>query len=281
MPAPVYSLETSRFDSQTLGGRYREQYVAGEPYPHIMFDDFLEPSCLDAVLEDLGGGDPAVETNHNRAQERLKTSFNPDELPPRIRDLFRTFNAQPFVSFLEKMTGISGLISDSTFFGGGIHRVSNGGHLSVHADFNLHPSLKLERRINVLIYLNRDWEASYGGQFEIWDQSMSRKVKSFDPLFNRCVVFNTTSNSYHGNPNPVAHPLGSARQSIALYYYTATWDPSRRQHTTHFKARPGTLDQIDWRERCRETVRDLAPPLILRAGKRAIAALRDGLESKR
>ena len=260
-----YSLDLDRKAAESLGGTLHAAYAAGSPYPHALIDDFLDPEILDGVLRDLDDVSAPVEEGYARPQENKKYSFNPSRLPTATRQLFAYFNSQPFVSFLEGLTGIRGLIPDPSFLGGGVHEVRNGGHLSIHADFNFHPGLKLERRVNVLIYLNRDWEPHYGGQFEFWDGAMTERMAAFDPVFNRCVVFNTTSGSYHGNPNPVQHPLGTARRSIALYYYTATWDATRREHTTQFKARPRSRDQVDWPIKVKETARDLLPPIVWRA----------------
>src|SRR3954451_19085559 len=90
------------------------------------------------------------------------------------------------------MTGIKGPIPDPYFLGGGLHEISEGGHLSMHADFNHHTPLNLERRINMLIYLNKDWKDEYGGQLELWDSEMTKKYHSIVPVFNRCVIFNST-----------------------------------------------------------------------------------------
>ena len=137
--------------------------------------------------------------------------------------------------------------------------------MSVHADFNYHAPLNVERRINVLIYLNKDWKDEYGGQLELWDVDMKTRVKSIVPLFNRCVIFNTTSTSNHGNPEPVDHPDGRPRRSIALYYYTATWDGARRKHTTQFKVRPGsTHDATDFKGKRLDLVADVIPPVLYR-----------------
>lgn len=97
---------------------------------------------------------------------------------------------------------------------------------------------------------------------------MKAGVKSFDPNFNRWVIFNTTSNSNHGNPNPVSHPRGIPRRSIALYYYTATWDESKRAHTTQFRVRPGSKDRVDWHVKSREVIKDVVPPILLRTVRR-------------
>ena len=85
------------------------------------------------------------------------------------------------------------------------------------------------------------------------------------PAFNTCVVFNTSSISFHGNPVPVNHPEGKPRRAIALYYYTATWDKTRRSHTTQFKVRPDSSDDFDLRVRFNEVVEDVMPPVALRA----------------
>jgi hypothetical protein len=124
--------------------------------------------------------------------------------------------------------------------------------------------MDLERRINVLIYLNRDWKDEYGSQLELWDEGMKHCVKSYVPLFNRCAIFNTTSNSNHGNPHPVRHPQGIPRRSIALYYYTATWNGSKRDHTTQFRTRSGSRDAFDFKIRSRELAVDLLPPMVHR-----------------
>lgn len=270
---PVFPLTEDFFcDAKkvaNIGASFREQYDAGAPFPHICLDNFLNPQILHSVLRDLSVM-PTPEASHDRAQERLKSSFNPEELPEQTRNLFRFFNSRPFLSFLSNLTGIKGLIPDPMFLGGGVHEVKNGGHLDIHADFNLHKPMKVQRRINVLIYLNEGWQPEYGGQFEIWDNNMEKCLSSFVPHFNRCVVFNTTSTSFHGNPNPVNHPLQVARRSIALYYYTATWDGSQREHTTQFQVRPGTADKVDWAVKTRELIGDFLPPIASRAVKKML-----------
>jgi 2OG-Fe(II) oxygenase superfamily len=123
--------------------------------------------------------------------------------------------------------------------------------------------MHLERRINVLIYLNKDWKSQYGGSLELWDNAMTKSEVSIVPLFNRCVIFNTTSNSNHGNPQPVNHPSNVPRRSIALYYYTATWDGTKSEHTTQFRPRQATADKVDWDVRSNELAEDLLPPIVL------------------
>jgi hypothetical protein len=265
--SPNLSIDVQQMAS--LGSSVQESYQSAQPFPYIAIDNFLPGELLEGVISDLASL-PRSENSFDRSQERLKSSYPPNELPERTRNLFWFLNSRPFLAFLENMTGIRGLMGDPYYVGGGIHEVKTGGHLDIHADFNHLSKLNLERRLNLLIYLNHEWQADYGGQFEIWDKEMKHRVKDFEPLFNRCVVFNTSSDSYHGNPNTVQHPQNRSRFSMALYYYTATWDGTQRQHTTHFKARPGSKDQQDWEVRLSEAIEDLTPPVLFRLGKKVI-----------
>jgi Rps23 Pro-64 3,4-dihydroxylase Tpa1-like proline 4-hydroxylase len=241
----------------------RASYLAALPFPHIAIDDFLPSALLDRCLAEFPVSTTAEES-FDRRQERLKQSFSPDRLTESSRQLFYSFNSRPFIQVIENICGIRGLIPDPYYLGGGFHEILQGGHLSVHADFNHHVPMNLERRINVLIYLNKDWKEDYGSQLELWDTGMQRCVKSYVPSFNRCVIFNTTSHSNHGNPHPVAHPAGVPRRSVALYYYTATWDETKRTHTTQFRTRPGTSDHPDRKVRNRELLADWLPPALHR-----------------
>jgi len=256
--------------SREIGAQFAAAYQSAQPYNHICLDNFLPVSIVEKVREDLTTL-PEAESSFSRAQENLKTSYIPERLPTFTKNLFYALNSRPFILFLEEMTGIKGLIPDPYFVGAGIHKTLNGGHLDIHADFNLHGQMKVERRLNVLIYLNENWQEDWGGSFEIWDKAMQHKAASFIPLYNRMVCFSTGSDTFHGNPEPVNHPDGEPRQSIALYYYTATWDESRKSHSTLFMPRPGSVDEMDRREARRAVIRDIFPPVIYRkiAGKLA------------
>jgi Rps23 Pro-64 3,4-dihydroxylase Tpa1-like proline 4-hydroxylase len=251
-------------DSGTIGIQYSARYAAAQPFPHIVIDDFLDEQAIELCLREFPRREKA-EASYNRSQEKRKLEYKPESLAPSVRTLFYSFNSLPFLRFLENVTGIKGLIPDPYFLGGGFHEVQNGGYLNIHTDFNHHSLLGLERRINVLIYLNKEWKEEYGGSLELWDQKMRACQARIIPEFNRCVIFNTSLTSNHGNPEPVAHPQGAPRRAIALYYYTATWDRSRLSRTTRFSIRPNRGDSFDFRVRANELIEDVAPPLLLRA----------------
>jgi len=123
--------------------------------------------------------------------------------------------------------------------GGGIHQSESGGYLNIHADFTVHPHKKTwRRRVNVLVYLNKDWNKSYGGALELWEKDMSKCTVKIEPVFNRIAIFNTDEDSYHGFPDPIKCPKEVTRKSIALYYFTEEDKKSFKRKATNYKARP-------------------------------------------
>lgn len=264
--------QTGYFDPKAMvskGAELNDEYTSADPFAHIQIDDFLPREMLDQCLAKFPTAPDPESVSFDRSQERFKTSYHPDYLDPTIRAFFYSLNSAPFIQFLENMTGIKGLMPDPYFLGGGFHQTTNGGHLDVHADFNKHPKLGVERRLNLLLYLNSEWESAYGGELELWDEQMQSCVRRITPQFNRCVVFSTDEHSYHGHPIPVNHPNEIPRRSIAIYYYTATFDATKRKYTTQFKVRPESEDQIDWQVRRRELMLDLLPPFVVRHFARA------------
>ncbi|MEL6369084.1 MAG: 2OG-Fe(II) oxygenase [Pseudomonadota bacterium] len=252
-------------ETKELGLDLASRYADGDPFPHIVIDDFLPQSVADYVIANFPETLSAEQDREfDRDQERRKKNINPDYMEPKLRSLFYAFNSRPFIKMVENITGISGLIGDPYFLGAGFHDIGTGGHLSVHADFNLHKPMHLERRVNMLIYLNPDWKPEYGGQLELWREDMSERVQSIVPLANRCAMFTTTETSMHGNPEVVAHPDDKSRRSIALYYYTATWDENRTFKTTQFRVRPNSDDKVDWQVRSNQFMTEYLPPVISR-----------------
>jgi hypothetical protein len=191
-------------------------------------------------------------------------------------------NSGPFLTFLEELTGIEGLIPDPHYLGGGLHQLVPGGLLKVHVDFNRHTRLKLDRRLNLLLYLNPDWEESYGGHLELWNRDMTRCDQRILPIANRCVIFSTTEYSFHGNPEPVSCPPERTRRSIALYYYTSGQGAAEADgHTTLFRGRPGEELApeeplvLTMRDRLSRAVERWAPPALLEGARKAKAELGD------
>ena len=256
------------FDEQAClaaGERLRETYRSAAPFPHIVIEDFLDRDLLRAIA----GAYPSLENRafFDRDQERFKYQIHPQESGSGlVRNLLAELNSQAFLGFLRALTGIEGLVADPYFLGGGLHETKRGGHLGVHADFNIHPGMKLERRLNLLIYLNEDWLPEYGGDLELWDRKMARCEIKVAPLIGRALIFNTALDSYHGHPDPLTCPADRSRRSIATYYYTAPEGGITQlaQRTTNFRQRPDSQDRFDWRISLSHLIEDWTPPAVRR-----------------
>ncbi|MCA9175824.1 MAG: 2OG-Fe(II) oxygenase [Planctomycetales bacterium] len=243
-----------------------QRFSAADPFPHLVVDNFLNESCLDSLLAEFPRPDAPLAWRRNDAVEgdavrqANKLGFSDErQLGPELRRLIWDLHSADCLKWLERVTGIEGLIPDPHLAGGGLHQSLPGAVLAVHADFNRHPRLHLDRRLNLLLFLNPDWQDEWRGHLELWDRQMTHCVQRIAPQLNRCVVFRTTSDSYHGHPDPLACPPGVTRKSIALYYYTSPADQSARDgHGTLWQQRPGDpapAPQASWLRRVASAVK--------------------------
>jgi hypothetical protein len=232
------------FDPEALdlvADREREAYARAKPFPHVVLDGLLPDELLDEVVREAPKADERPNWVRVNDVNSVKRGLRDDwTMGPTTRLLLGQFNSAAFLNFLERLTGMSGLVGDPHLFGGGIHTIESGGYLRIHADFNQHPRLNLLRRINALLYLNRDWDDEWGGHLELWDRDLSNRGAMIAPIFNRLVIFSITDTAYHGHPNPLETPPGIARRSLALYYYSAA--EGTEAHSTLWQ--PGVGERI-------------------------------------
>lgn len=218
--------------------KWNQQYTVAEPFPHIVVNDFFNESIINRVNNEFIPPNQQKDwMTFRHPLEWNKNATTSDFMIPFFtRHLIYELNSQPFINFLQTLTGIECLVPDPYMEGGGLHAVLPGGSLEVHADFNSHPQTHFTRKVNLLLYLNDDWETSYGGDLELWDHDMKNCVRSVEPIINRMVIFNSTSTSFHGHPEPLKCPEGRIRKSIAIYYYSP--EQSNKYKSTDYKERP-------------------------------------------
>lgn len=216
----------------------RANYSSARPFPHVVLDDFLVPAITERAAAEFPPVDPDTWINYLHVNERKYANIDPATWGPTLQTITRELMAPRFVAFLGELTGVDGLIIDESFEGGGLHQSVTGGFLNVHADFTVHPQHQhWQRRVNLLLYLNPGWPNEYGGDLELWSTDMQRCEQKIAPIGNRAVIFNTDADAFHGHPDPLRCPPGTARQSIALYYFTEEDHPMVR--STEYRARPG------------------------------------------
>jgi hypothetical protein len=236
----------SAYDDARVTGLAAE-FAAAQPFSHIVVDNFLT-----APQSTVTAAFPVPEwtgwTGFKDAyQPNKRVCGDIDVMPPLFQDMVHELCGPAFLGFLEKVTGIRGLIPDPYLQGGGLHASGTGGTLTPHADFHHYGRMALYRRINVLVYFNPDWQPEYGGSLELFEKGKDRPDQSVVPVYGRMVAFLTDYRSIHGFTQPVVGP-DRWRRSLALYYYTAEkadqfsgdgdthWQQHGKQH--------GTADQM-------------------------------------
>ncbi|HZR79476.1 MAG TPA: 2OG-Fe(II) oxygenase [Candidatus Binatia bacterium] len=228
-------------DLRGLAARLRPlsgTFGSAEPFPHVVLDDFLPESVAEALAAEFDDASIAWQSLHH-VNERKLVFGDREAMGPVGAAVVSALQSPGFRSTLERLTGVPGLFGDPDLDGAGFHRTEPGGHLNVHADALAHSKRRTwSRQLNLILFLNRDWQEAYRGWLELWDARVERCVRRISPVFNRAVVFRTSAISFHGVPEGVACPPGHARKSLALYYYR---DESRTValQPTRYVPRPG------------------------------------------
>jgi hypothetical protein len=199
--------------------RLTSEFKVAEPFPHLVLEDFLNltPDQMADVYP--GPGSPDWNKRLDFYQSGKMYCRDTDVLPPLISSMLYELSAPPFLRFLESVSGIAGLIPDPYYEGGGLHCSAPAGVLMPHTDSHYYEKLRLYRRINVLLYLNPEWEESFGGSLELWKKGARQPARLVVPKWGTCVIFRTDDRSVHGFSTPVAP--GHWRRSLALYYYSS------------------------------------------------------------
>ena len=224
----------------------KDKFINELPFSSIVIKDFFNESFLNKILEDFPNLEEENSSQKYKNKNEVKfTNNNYKDFPNSIKLLIDFLNSNVFLFFLQRLTCIKEkLYGDEELNGGGLHEIKKGGVLKIHTDFNKHPNSNLDRRLNLLLYLNKNWENEYGGHLELWDKDMKKCMKKVSPDFNTMVIFATTDFSYHGHPDPLNCPISLSRKSIATYYFSESRpineiDKSKIKNRTYFISRGG------------------------------------------
>ena len=196
------------------------------PFSHVVVDDFLQSDTLPKILtevnrlRDADAQSKVIDPLYPHEFNKYAFNSNYDTY---LKQLFIELNSTDFIKHIERITGVNNIIcNELSLHGTGIHRIRSNGFSQLHTDFNTYHSKNriLDRRVNLLIYLNPDWKSDYKGQLCLCDKNTNMCAKKIDPIMNRCVIFNTTNSSIYGMPETLNVPNDGASQYISVYYYT-------------------------------------------------------------
>ncbi len=214
----VSSVISGKVDFKALAPRFQ----AAKPFSHVVIDDFFEAHIADGLAKEFPGFDSDIWAEYNSPIEIKKLCNKWDKFPRLTYSVFDYLNSPGFVQQMSALVGEK-LYPDPGLNGGGWHTHKSGGKLNTHLDYSIHPKLGLERRLNLIVYLQPQWKPEYGGELGLWESADGGKkpgapAVSVPCQFNRAVIFDTSQNSWHGLPEPVRSPEGINRNSIAAYY---------------------------------------------------------------
>ena len=206
--------------------QYRDAFLAAEPFKHVVIENFFAPAFAERLLEEFPAFNPALATNEIYGGvwgKAVNTKIG--EIGPAYAELYELIASRDFLDLVGAMTGIPDLVSDPALYGGGTHENLHGQDLDPHVDFNYNEARKLHRRLNLIVYLNKDWKPEWGGSLEIHSnprRPAENRIQAWAPSFNRAVLFETNEHSWHGFPRIELPPeeRHRSRKSISIYLYT-------------------------------------------------------------
>jgi Rps23 Pro-64 3,4-dihydroxylase Tpa1-like proline 4-hydroxylase len=215
----------------------------------LICDNFLKPGIPQRLSADFpstmqrAGKDPNVVKKHKHVLRKIGVR-NTEQMSPLQRDFFKEIQRREFLVILERITGIKPLYADEDLEGGGLHEIYRGGYLNVHTDFNFHPKTSQLRKLNILFYLNENWDEAWCGNLELWNDDVSSMVGSIAPIMNRMAIFETSETSFHGHPLPLQVPESVTRRSLAAYYYTDWPAQLQPRSKTNYRLVPAQIEEM-------------------------------------
>jgi len=205
-----------------------------EPSRIWVVDNFLPQDIYDEIVGEINNINSWSEFSNYDSGSLRRECRNLTEAPL-IESLANAFNSAKTVNWLESITETEGLIPDPHYLGGGLCSVNTNSKLDLHTDFNWNNRLKLNRSVNLMLYLNKKWNESWGGALEFWDDNKTHCLQKIYPIPNRLVFWEYTTKLIHGFPDELKSPQGVSRDNLIHFYYTsnATWieEPRRSSFT--------------------------------------------------
>jgi Rps23 Pro-64 3,4-dihydroxylase Tpa1-like proline 4-hydroxylase len=240
-----------------------ETFKHNTPFPHLVFEGLFSPDLLELMYEEFDRLKWSDWRRFDSINERKRSSYPNTRFGHATQLYFSAIHSNTFVNFIERITGIEGLVPDPMLVSAGAHEIPPGGKFAMHLDFNRHRVTKLDNRLVFITYLNKDWLPSYGGALELWSAGEMKCEVKIDPLFGRSALFAHTSKSLHGHPDPVNTPDGRPRRSAAAYFYSNGCPESEKAsyHNTIFPL-PVNLSQ---REKITSAIKYVTPPVMVDA----------------
>jgi hypothetical protein len=238
-------------------------FMNAEPFSYICIDDFLESSFAISLSEYFPSLSE-MDILYKGLNEHKGEHSTFESIHPHFTKLKQMLSSDSFIKTIETVSGIDNLKIISDRYGSGLHQGGNGSFLDIHIDYNLHPLERKQRRLNLIIFLNRSWQKEWGGYLEFWNSSCTKCVASIEPKFNRCVLFICNNISYHGY-SQIKCPVSVTRKSFYLYFFSK---PEKRLlfHDTVFTPAPNDKFIRKYKVKAKELIKNTIKRILYYSG---------------
>ncbi len=214
--------------------KYSKIYQAGIPVPYLVIDDFLPLNIYSSVVEEM----KQYPLDHWKVKQLPSSGVRKESKDlsstPLLRTVVNSFTSNLFVSWLKSVTGNQQIIPDVELLGAGLSSAPSGSYLGLHVDFNWNDTLRLNRKFNLLLYLNESWETQWGGELEMWNLEQTQCLHKIDPLPNRLIFWEHDEKFLHGFSSPIKSPSDVERQNLMIVYYNSNGTPTSDPHKSLF-----------------------------------------------
>jgi Rps23 Pro-64 3,4-dihydroxylase Tpa1-like proline 4-hydroxylase len=238
----TYLEETNQMNILTFFGDWiyntenlKKQFINAEPFEHIIIDNFLNNEYANKVHELF----PINYEDWHKYENPIEVKYTYDNiniLPTELKNYFYYLSSKQIIDLFRRITNIDNLNYDEYLHGAGLHCHPRNGRLNIHLDYEKHPYSGKERRLNVILFLSKEWEDEWNGFNQLWDKEVTKCVKKTKPVFNRAIIFKTNDISWHGLPEKIMCPENVYRKSLA-YYYVSPLNSLKHENAYRKKAK--------------------------------------------
>ena len=227
------------------------------PYPHVVIEDFFAYDIAHEIESTFPTDSLEWHVYDNPIEGKLAYDRVDTLDQPVIAMAWKALQSSENVELIRRITSIPELENDPHLHGAGLHYHPRGGRLEMHLDYSIHPITGMERRVNLIIYMNSNWQPEWGGGLQIWEgtpQEPTREAFRMIPRFNTAVLFRTSDVSWHGVPDEIQCPVGIGRKSLAIYFVSPPRPEAAQRFKASFRPRPHVHIEDGYLELCQ--VRD-------------------------
>jgi len=226
--------------------RALNSFIGNTPFDHCVIDDFFDPEVAAQLSQEFLSYDSPRWFTYKNPIEDKKALNDWNAYPPLTYQVLALLQSPAVVGVIEEALGKK-IYIDHGLHGGGWHIHGPGGNLNPHLDYSIHPKLRLQRMLNLIIYLSPEMRAEYGGHLGLWAHDektnhLGQLVSEIEPKFNRAILFNTMQNSWHGLSRPLTQPEGIYRKSLAIYYLCDPEKDANQRNRALFAPRESQKD---------------------------------------